>query len=259
LLYRLQGFGIATDTLPFTSTGKIKTIYLKQWLKLRMFLEQPLYNYNQYASSPTSASASESTSNTNRATFLVECPQLNDVVFRQGTNAMYHPGNVRFRSLIESKQEHDEQLHHQKNQKNESKQEHDEQQQLKNKKNVPYNTNRSISWRPIKEIVIELMDDVKRNNGRFLIWNDSKDNNTAGDGGGATGGGTGPGGGCWFTLTDKKQIFHKIEYVVRMFRYEQKKNSSNSNSIQQKQQQVNHNENMDNNDTSKRRKCSSNR
>lgn len=34
---------------------------------------------------------------------IVECPKSNDVLFRQGTTIYAHPGNVRFRSLVEQK------------------------------------------------------------------------------------------------------------------------------------------------------------
>ena len=36
---------------------------------------------------------------------IIECPGSNDVVFRSGTSMSCHPGNVRFRCLVESKHE----------------------------------------------------------------------------------------------------------------------------------------------------------
>ena len=36
---------------------------------------------------------------------IIECPGLNDVVFRSGTSMSCHPGNVRFRCMVESKHE----------------------------------------------------------------------------------------------------------------------------------------------------------
>ena len=42
------------------------------------------------------------------AVSIIECPGSNDVVFRSGTSMSYHPGNVRFRCLVESKLENRE-------------------------------------------------------------------------------------------------------------------------------------------------------
>ena len=39
VLYKLNSYGIPTDHIPITSTGKIKTGYLKQWINLRKFIE----------------------------------------------------------------------------------------------------------------------------------------------------------------------------------------------------------------------------
>ena len=52
----------------------------------------------QFSSASPIISASTSLSKV-----IVECPKLDDILFRQGTALVNHPGNVRFRSLIEKK------------------------------------------------------------------------------------------------------------------------------------------------------------
>jgi hypothetical protein len=82
--YILKGYGIPSELIPLTDTGNIKTIYLKQWLKLRKNLDA-LHEKGFPA-----------------AMSIIECPGSTDVVFRPGTSVSCHPGNVRFRCLLES-------------------------------------------------------------------------------------------------------------------------------------------------------------
>jgi hypothetical protein len=84
--YNLKGYGIPTELIPLTDTGNIKTLYLKQWIKLRKVLDDINEN-GDYISTLNS---------------IIECPGSKDVVFRPGTSVLCHPGNVRFRNLLES-------------------------------------------------------------------------------------------------------------------------------------------------------------
>ena len=77
------------ELIPLTDTGNIKTTYLKQWMKLRRIVE---------VMKMTEGDEDNSVS-------IIECPGSNDVVFRSGTSMSCHPGNVRFRCLVESKHE----------------------------------------------------------------------------------------------------------------------------------------------------------
>ena len=83
--YKLSGYGIPLDQLPITETGKIKVMHFKKWLQLRKNIEDPNYKLRKELES------------------IVECPRLNDVVFRPSQSTMCHPGNVMFRGLVESK------------------------------------------------------------------------------------------------------------------------------------------------------------
>jgi len=89
LQYSIKGFGIPIELIPLTDTGNIKTTYLKQWMKLRRILEVMKMTEGANDSSVS----------------IIECPGSNDVVFRSGTSVSCHPGNVRFRCMVESKHE----------------------------------------------------------------------------------------------------------------------------------------------------------
>jgi len=91
LRYQISSYGIPVDLLPLTSTGNVKTTYLKQWIRLRNSIEEDIVA-NGFQSTSTSTSEDS-----------IECPGTSDVIFRPGRPVMNHPGNVTFRSLIESK------------------------------------------------------------------------------------------------------------------------------------------------------------
>ena len=104
LLYKLRSYGIPTENIPITWTGTIKTVYLKNWMKLRKAIEddygiqRQIHQQLQRVGLPLSSS-----SNMSNMANVAECPNSNDVIFRQGTSLYCHPGNDRFRSLVESK------------------------------------------------------------------------------------------------------------------------------------------------------------
>eukprot|EP00531_Pseudo-nitzschia_arenysensis_P018566 CAMPEP_0116131312 /NCGR_PEP_ID=MMETSP0329-20121206/8939_1 /TAXON_ID=697910 /ORGANISM="Pseudo-nitzschia arenysensis, Strain B593" /LENGTH=591 /DNA_ID=CAMNT_0003625735 /DNA_START=421 /DNA_END=2196 /DNA_ORIENTATION=+ len=81
--YKLSGYGIPLDQLPITEGGKIKNMHFKKWLLLRKNIENFKFDQDQES--------------------IIECPNLNDVVFRPSQSTMCHPGNVMFRGLVESK------------------------------------------------------------------------------------------------------------------------------------------------------------
>lgn len=87
--YSIKSYGVPVELIPLTDTGNIKTTYLKQWMKLRRIVE---------VMKMTEEGSDNSVS-------IIECPGSNDVVFRSGTSMVCHPGNVRFRCMVESKHE----------------------------------------------------------------------------------------------------------------------------------------------------------
>jgi len=89
LQYSVKSYGIPVELIPLTDSGNIKTTYLKQWIKLRRMIE---------VMKMTDRGNDNSVS-------IIECPGSNDVVFRSGTSMSCHPGNVRFRCMVESKHE----------------------------------------------------------------------------------------------------------------------------------------------------------
>lgn len=136
--YRLKSYGIPIELLPITETGSIKLVNHNHWMKTRKHLEQALDESER----------------------VVECPGLNDVVFRQGTSSMEHPGNVRCRDLILSLLE-------------------DRDRQIKAHPEIDfdcYNTtsgnNNTAAAKIHNEIVDRFLDKVIRQRGGcFLEWN----------------------------------------------------------------------------------------
>ena len=130
LRYKLKGYGIPTELIPSTDTGNVKHVNLKQWIKLRDFLENNSFSSGSMnvPSGSDDAMDYEVTGSSMgqdqlslmpiahypkecqqqqlelyQRTQIVECPGANDVVFRRGKSMTYHPGNVMFQSLIESR------------------------------------------------------------------------------------------------------------------------------------------------------------
>ena len=126
LRYVLNGYGIPTDSLPVSWTGKIKTQYLKQWMKVRRIIESD-DNVTREGSIPILTKA--------QRRLVVECPELNDIVFKKGSSGMLHPGNVRFRSLVQSRYEQGNLL-------------------------------------TTASLITATLEDIKRQNLRVLVWNE---------------------------------------------------------------------------------------
>jgi len=112
--YALQGYGIPTEIIPSTDTGTIKLDNWKKWIKLKTYSEQLYISRSESGRDDGSDSTSGSVSTTLASTStikpmnsIVECPGSHDVIFRKGKTMMYHPGNVLFQNIIESRiQEH---------------------------------------------------------------------------------------------------------------------------------------------------------
>jgi len=113
--YSLHGYGIPVDLIPVTEAGNVKTKNHQQWIKVRRMKER------NCTDSPDEA---------------VECPCLNDVIFRIGDSYLHHPGNVMFRGLIEARYEA--------------------------YTSAGRNEKIAITW--------SLVDEVLNRNGRFLVW-----------------------------------------------------------------------------------------
>ncbi|OEU10954.1 hypothetical protein FRACYDRAFT_246827, partial [Fragilariopsis cylindrus CCMP1102] len=178
--YKLQQYGIPIELIPSTDTGNIKSVNLKQWIKLRMHLEREeqvaaqkmmIYNNNNnnnkksiscLYSSDSSDNGSGSGGGSgggdyfakipNTKNTIVECPLSNDVIFRRG-KAMQniHLGNLKFQNLIEAHM---------------------------------YEHTIDLDTSPLRriEIEVELMNEVRKkiettngcDSGRFLTWDVEK-------------------------------------------------------------------------------------
>jgi len=122
LQYSLHSYGIPTEHIPLTFSGNIKDGYIKQWLKMRGCAESQEY-------------ASE----------IIECPQLDDVLFRQGVSSLSYPGNSRVHRLVERRYVQDP--------------------------NVAPKRGTVKSKR--EKVVLEIIHDIGSSGGRFLVWNDN--------------------------------------------------------------------------------------
>ncbi len=75
----------------------------------------------------------------------IECPQLDDILFRQGVSSLSYPGNSRLHRLVESKYAEDPDVNPKRG-------------TVKNKR---------------EKVVREIIDDIHSLGGRFLVWNDN--------------------------------------------------------------------------------------
>lgn len=80
LRYELQGFGIPIDFLPVSFTGTIKEKYAREWVRMRSMIETKNYQKS-----------------------IIECPYLDDVLFRKGISLTSHPANAFLRRMIVEK------------------------------------------------------------------------------------------------------------------------------------------------------------
>lgn len=121
LMYALQGFGIPVDYISVSFTGKVKEKYVKEWMRLRQVIEDERQNRNS----------------------LIESPYLDDIIFRNGTSLLSHPGNVTLRSTI-----------------------------------VEICIRQESKTKNTKDLVVDIISEMKSGSGqqgrphRFLIWND---------------------------------------------------------------------------------------
>mmetsp|Transcript_3694 Transcript_3694/g.9666 ORF Transcript_3694/g.9666 Transcript_3694/m.9666 type:complete len:520 (+) Transcript_3694:162-1721(+) len=122
LNYKIMGFGIHPSMLPIAINGTVKNKNHLQWLEARERIEQEPYgSFHQQRS---------------RRGAVVECPSIHDVLFHRGKSCQYHPGNVWFKGMLESKKDR----HRSANQTAKS----------------------LIAW--------ELVEEVEGRSGRFLHW-----------------------------------------------------------------------------------------
>jgi len=100
LLYTLQSFGLPTDYIPIAFTGKVKVKYVKEWIRLRQLIEDERLARNNTTNTTTWTAQSQSST-------MIESPYLDDIIFRNGTSLLSHPGNISLRRLIATKIMHD--------------------------------------------------------------------------------------------------------------------------------------------------------
>lgn len=104
VLYSLMGYGIPVDTLPIDEVNQtVKTKNQVSFIRVREKIEAKrfdFFNSSNNGRSECSSDGSTTSEGSNRPS-MIECPSLNDVIFRSGKSYMSHPGNMMFRGLIE--------------------------------------------------------------------------------------------------------------------------------------------------------------
>ncbi|VEU34422.1 unnamed protein product [Pseudo-nitzschia multistriata] len=191
--YMLQTYGIPSDQIPLTWSGTVKLNYHRQWVRLRHAIEQR--ELRQRLSGMDSSMFVQLNKNT-----MIDCPNLSDVLFRQGTSTTSHPGNVAFRVMIERRLKKLERI-----QRLEA--ETKEMTRIRSKDGSKRSSSVKIPQVKTRKVVMDVIEEVQnRRNERILFWNDL---------------------GWWDEATDHHQIYLKVEYIVREYRstLKRKKNS----------------------------------
>ena len=126
--YHLHGYGIPIDQIPITASGHVKTKNQHQWIRVRKYLESsrmnnaPTSNIMNPAATTTTVTTGTGISSTPNNSITqyqcgysdnseasgsedmstkIDCPNMNDVVFRTKHAYLCHPGNAMFRGLVE--------------------------------------------------------------------------------------------------------------------------------------------------------------
>lgn len=220
LQYELNGYGIPSSDIPITWSGTIKTQYLKQWVRVRHLIEA-----EAEIDTPCIHLGDGDGGNSNLS--IVECPRINDVIFKRGCTMANHPGNSHFRSMIQSQYEqlqlqpqHEQQLQIQQketpmtipfNDRDRYQSSSFSSSSLSSDVNANVDANANANAQPSSSstriIALNLIKMIKQRNGRVLVWT----TNHTGTGGGSSG--------WWTQLKDDRQIYTKFVYSVHSFKY----------------------------------------
>jgi hypothetical protein len=93
--YRMKSYGIPIELYPLTETENIKVNIFNQWIKTRQLLDD-----KDAALRGGKRGGEDELNGAIEAKDIVDCPCLNDVVFRQGSSSIDNPGNAVFRLLV---------------------------------------------------------------------------------------------------------------------------------------------------------------
>jgi len=184
LRYILDGYGISTDTIPISWTGTVKVGYLKQWLRIRHCLEDPSF-YKHRCNDSAFCSKTCNNMNTSKPCICkfsppIECPYLNDILYKKGKSAKKHPGNDHFRSSIQTKYERE------RFSSSEIVDANHQNRTIASLESNPNNITRSL--------VTHFSEEVRKGNLRVLMWNEKHS--------------------WWSILNDERLIRKKFEKTV---------------------------------------------
>eukprot|EP00536_Pseudo-nitzschia_multiseries_P018781 jgi/Psemu1/230267/e_gw1.3107.2.1 len=163
LRYQLKSYGIPTDHIPISVTGTIKVGYIKQWMRTREVIEEiedanadavsycnnnnnninNIVTDSDTTSTSTNASGTNNNNsysynnNNNNNNNIVECPKLEDVLFRQGISLNTNPGNGMIRRLV-----------------------------------IAAYSDPNVVRVKRRKMVLTILEEVRKTGGRFLMWNE---------------------------------------------------------------------------------------
>lgn len=182
----------------------LKLTYHRQWIRLRQSIEQR--ELGQRLSGMSPSAFYHVNCNT-----MIDCPCLNDVLFRQGTSTTSHPGNVAFRALIEARLRELETLQQLEATTKENKKCGTRKKKGSSKQTKTTNVK-------TRKLVMDVIEEIqRRQNGRILFWNEM---------------------GWWDEATDQDQIYLKVEYIVREYRLGLKRKKRSDEDVEQERSRV---------------------
>jgi hypothetical protein len=156
--YSLQGYGIPVDSVPVTWSGAIKTVNVKRFINFQTYIEEK-------------DASSIVTNNT-----ITDCPYLNDILFKKGHTAEHQPGNMQFRSIINSVYTLHYVQQQQRQQQKQQQQQEQEQLLLVGPSPSPPSASASgVTSVSIKVLVPDIIQKIKEDEHfRVLVWDNNK-------------------------------------------------------------------------------------
>lgn len=190
LHYILQSYGIPTEIIPVTFSGSRKITTFRNWMKFRKAME----DHEEYERQNRIAGSGRRISTNSIMSTVVECPNSSDIVFRQGSSMLAHPGNARFRSVIEARVIN-------------LREDYNTSGVMVSATADEYNEFEDdiAPSKTTKTLIYELVDQIiETDKGRVLMWTQSLDYSNDKHG-------------CWLwmPIKNREQIYSKIEYIVR--------------------------------------------
>ena len=165
-----------------TLSNSFKVAYLKHWMRIRNYLDDPSLHTHSSCDCSTITKGNRIRKDHTCAKFSppIECPLLTDIIFKKGKSARNHPGNIHFRSRLQMKYELERSAFA-----SSVTPEHPCGMEVFGK---------NTKFTMIKSLVDFFVEEVQKGNLRVLLWNEKQS--------------------WWRILTDERTIRKKIDNTV---------------------------------------------